>query len=378
MGVLIRDRNELQNGILDRLRSANLLTNLSAGRAAFVLAQIHGDHLAELYEALEINVSQAYVASANGPFLDLIAELFGLFRLPQQAALSIADERNVRFFVTSGTLAAVLPSKVIAVGTTITSSDGAITYQVLEAARFNDVATEVFVSVVSQSVGPTQNVGRGVLTSHNLGIAAVLVTNLAPISTAADVESDDQLRSRISDANLTRATANEASIREAANVVPGVSDIRVQPFRNGPGTVQLTIIPVSNAINPRLLALVRNNVEQVRGAGTIVDLRGPRFVPVEITIVLRFREDTAEGEKPDLRVRAKQAIVEYVASLKLGQTFIVQEMIQRVLDVSEKILEFETRSFVFRGRLQVFRNFVSDPDELLVPDPDVQESIQVL
>jgi uncharacterized phage protein gp47/JayE len=378
MGVLIRDRSELQAGILDRLREANLLTNLSAGRAAFILSQVHSDQLGELYEALEINTSQAYVASANGPFLDLIAELFGLFRLPQQAALSLADERNVRFFVTSGTLAALIPSKVIALGTTITSSDGSITYQVLENARFNDVATEVFVSVVSQDVGPTQNVGRGELLTHNLGIGALSVTNLAPIDTASDVETDDQLRSRISDANLTRATANEASIREAAHVVPGVSDIRVQPFRNGPGTVQLTIIPVSNTVNPRLLALVQNNIEQVRGAGTIIDLRGPRLVPVEITIVLRFREDAAEGDKPQIRILAKQAIIDYIASLKLGQTFITQEMIQRVLDVDELILEFETRCFLFRGRPQVFRNFQPDPDELLVPDPDLTEPIRVL
>lgn len=378
MGVLIKTREQLLADTLNRLRNTGLLTNLSVARAAFILSQLHADHLGELYEALEINTSQAFVSSASGAFLDLIAELFGIFRLPPQAGLTLASEKNVRFFVTSGTLAAKIPTKLIPVGTALTTSSGEPSYQLLEDVRFNDVATEVFVSVVSEDVGPSQNVGRGELSVHDLGVADVLVSNNSAIDTALDVETDDQLRSRISDANLTRATANTASVREAVNIVPGVSDIRLAPYRNGPGTLQVTIIPISNNINPRLLSLVQNSVEQVRGAGTIIDLKAPRFVPVEITIVLRFRNDTPEGDKPRLRNLAAQALLEYLGSLRLGQTFFVQEMIQRVLDVSEQILEFQTRCFKFRRRPQVFRNFLPDEDELLIPDQDREQPIRVL
>lgn len=378
MGILIKTRSQLLRESLDRLRSSNLLTNLAPGRAAYILSQIHADHLGELYDALEANFSQAFVSSAEGPFLDLIAELFGIFRLPQQAALALADERNVRFFVQTGTLASKIATKVIPVGTTLTTASGTPTYQVLEEARFNDVATEVYVSVVSEGVGPDQNVGTAELSEHSLGVADVLVTNEAALNTAADVETDEQLRARLADASLTRATGNMASIREAVNVIPGVSEVRLQPYRNGPGTVQATVIPVSTTIAPSLLPMVENSVEQVRGAGTIIDHRGPRFADVEITLLLRFREDTPEGLKPELRQQAAQALLDYIGSIRLGGTFFVQEMTQRVLSVSEQILEYQTQCFAFRGRPQVRRNFQTDPDELLRPDPSLEQPIRVL
>lgn len=378
MGVLIKTRDQLLSEMLDALRDRGLLTNLSPTRAAFILSQVHASHLGELYQALEANFSQAFISSASGPFLDLIAELFGLFRFPQQAAISLSTESNVRFFVTSGTLASKITSKTISAGTLISNTAGTVSYQVLETVMFNDVTSEVFVSVISEGVGPTQNVGKNELDTHDLGIADVLVTNDVAIDTATDIENDPQFRARLSDASLTRATSNTASIREAAVVVPGVSDVRIAPFRNGPGTVEMTIIPVSNSLNPRTESLVRASVNVVRGAGTIVDIRGPRFVSVEITILLRFTQDTPLGQKPNLRQGAQQAILDYLEELRLGQAFIIKEMIQRVLDTSDRILDFEIRCFAFRRRAQALRNFIPDPDELLIPDPTLEQPIRAL
>lgn len=378
MAVQIKDRQQLLSETLNALRSRGLLTNLAPSRAAFILSEVHASHLNELYLALEANVSQAYVSTANGPFLDLIAELFGVFRFSQQAAIALATDQNVRFYVATGTLAALLPSKVIPAGTTITTTAGTVIYDVLEDVFFNDVATEVFVNVISEDVGPNQNVGQNQLTVHNLSASGVLVQNLQAIDNATDIEGDDQVKARLADAMLTRATSNIASIREAASIVPGVSEVQLRPFRNGPGTIEVTVIPVSNSIGPRILSLVRASVERVRGAGTIVDVRGPRFVQVEITLVLRFRDDTPEGDKGNIRKQVQQALLEYLSALRIGQTFIVKEMIQRVLDVSENILDFETRCFAFRQRAQVLRNFTPDPDEILVPDQELEQPIRVL
>lgn len=378
MGVLIKTRAQLLTEILDALRDNSILTNLSAARAGFILSQVHASHLSELYTALEANTAQAYISSAAGPFLDLIGELFGIFRFPEQAALVLETERNIRFYVNTGTLAAVLTTKVIPVGTTITNSAGTISYSVLEDFTFSDTATEVFVSAISDGTGPDQNAGKNSLTVHNIGVSAILVTNRDAIESASDVETDAQLRARLSDAMLSRATGNMAAIREAINIVPGVSEVRLEPHRNGPGTVQATVIPVTNAANPRLLTLVKQNLEQVRSAGTIIDVKGPRFVPVEITLILRFQTSVEESRKTEIRRNATQALLGYLSSLRIGQTFVVKEMIQQVMDVSDDIMDFEVRSFAFQCRSQTLRNFVPDSDQLLVPDPNLDEPLRVI
>jgi len=378
VGVLIKTRTQLLTETLDALRDNGILTNLSAARAGFILSQVHAAHLSELYTALEANTAQSYISSAAGPFLDLIGELFGIFRFPEQAALVLETERNIRFYVNTGTLAAVLSTKIIPVGTTVTTSDGTISYSVLEDFAFSDVATEVFVSAISDGTGPDQNTGKNTLTAHSLGVSAILVTNRDALESASDIETDAQLRARLSDAMLARATGNMAAIREAINIVPGVSEVQLEPHRNGPGTVHATVIPVTNAANPRLLTLVKQNLEQVRSAGTIIDVKGPRFVPVEITIILRFQTSVEESQKAEIRRQATQALLSYLSSLRIGQTFVVKEMIQQVMDVSEGILDFEIRSFAFNCRSQTLRNFVPDSDQLLVPDPNLDEPLRVL
>jgi hypothetical protein len=162
------------------------------------------------------------------------------------------------------------------------------------------------------------------------------------------------------------------------NILSGVSETRIEPFANGPGTVRLTIIPVANAASADITTQAQANLEIVRGAGTRVDVRGPRFVPVEIVVLLHFTPQVPEGEKDNIRQQGVQAILGYLNVLRLGQTFVINEMIQRIMDIHEGILDLEIRCFAFRRRPQVPKNFVPDPNELLIPDPLMDAPIKVL
>jgi uncharacterized phage protein gp47/JayE len=378
MAVLIKNRDRLIGETLDALDDTGLLTNLTPGSAAFVMAEIASTHLADIYNSLEANTALSFVSTARGPFLDLIAESLQVSRLPEQAAIVLREERNIRFFVNTGTLAAALPAKVISAGSLVSTTDDSVEFQVLEDTPFNDVVTEVFVSAVSTGVGVDQNVGKNELIQHNLGVGGVFVTNNNAVSSAADIETDSQLRARIADAMLTRATGNLASLREAVNIIPGVSEVRFRPHVNGPGTVEATVVPVSNNPGERVKELARANVEQVRSAGTIVDIKSPRFVPFEIVIILRFRNDVGEGEKPQIRSDAVGEILNYLEELRIGQLFVVKELIQRVMDTDDRILDFDIRCFAFNRREQVVRNFAPDSDEIIIPDPRLEEPIKVL
>jgi uncharacterized phage protein gp47/JayE len=378
MAILIRSETQILNQMLDRIQGDGLLSDLAPGRSAFALAQTAAAEISDLYRSLNINTAQTYVTSARGAFLDLIADLFQIERRSAQPAVVLAEDRIIRFYVTTGTLAAVLPSKVIPTGTRIQTATGDVVFRTTTPAAFNDIATEVFVSAATTEVGSGQRVGVNELQTHNVGPADLLVNNTSAIANATDVEDDEPFRARVADAMLTRVSGNEASLREAGFIASGVSEVRIEPHVNGPGTVKMTIIPTTNQLAATTRAQVRANVELVRSAGTIVDVREPKFIPVEVVIVLKFRADANDSQKPTIRRRAVASILNYLDGLRLGQTFVLNELIQRVMDVSELIADMEIRCLAFRRRAQVLRNFIPDTDELFVPDPQLEEPIRVL
>ena len=378
MGVLLKNQEQIHRAIVNSLEAEGVLTDLAPGDTAYVLTQTIARELADVYRSTDLNTRLAYLSNSQGALLDLWGAVYGLTRRNETAATASKDSRNVKFYVNSGTLASKIPSKQIPGSSTITTDSGDPVFRVLADTPFNDVVSEVFVSVASTSVGTSQRVGKAALTTHNLGVSGVLVTNLAAISNASAVETDDQFRARISDALLTGVTANTASLLEAVNIIPGVSETRIEPFANGPGTVRITAIPVANAASPDLIFQAAANLELVRGAGTKIDVRGPRFVPVEIVVLLTFTQQVPEGDKPGIRTAAVQAILGYLNVLRVGQPFIVNEMIQRIMDVHEGILDLEVRCFAFNRRPQILANFQPASDELLTPDPLMDGPIRVL
>jgi uncharacterized phage protein gp47/JayE len=380
MAILIKTQEQIQSSILDSLEAEGTITDQSPGKVGYVLSQTIARELADVYRSTDLNTRLAYLTNAQGPLLDLWGAVFGIVRISEQAATASAASRNVKFFVTSGTLSGSIPTKVIPAGTQLSTAvgTGSPTYVTVVDTPFNDVAQEVFVTVSSTGLGVSQRIGKNQLVTHNLGDIGVSVTNQAAIANADDFETDEQFRARIADALLTGVSANTASILEAVSVIAGVSETRIEPFANGPGTVRLTVIPVANAANEDLLTQARGNVEITRGAGTRIDVRGPRFIPLEIVVILTFTPSVAEGEKDGIRSQAVDAILGYLNVLRIGQTFVINEMIQRVMDVNTGILDMEIRCFAFRKRPQVLRNFVPDPDEIIIPDPQLDQAIKVL
>ena len=378
MAVAIKSRDQILGEMLDGFASAGVVSDLNPSSVVFLVAQLAAAELADLYKGLEINQNLGYLTTARGPFLDLIADLPGVQRIGEQAAFVTAGEQNVRFFVASGTLAAELPSRVIPAGTEIRNSADTVRYFVLENTPFSAVAIEVFVSVVSQDVGPDQNVGAGELSAHSLQAGSVLVENRLAIATASGVEDDSQFRARIADSRIAVVTGNLTALREAVSGIPGVAEVRLASAANGPGTVDIVITPVTNAVPDNLINQATANLELVRAAGDVMDLRGPRFVDVKITILLRFFSTVGEGDKPAIRSRSEQAVLTYLDALRTGALFVANEMVQRVMDVDEGIQDLEVRRFCFRKREQVFKNFRPDEDELLIPDRDVAKPITVL
>lgn len=372
-----RTQEEILEIILEELEENTDLTGLSEGSAARNLAEIIAMRLGELYGDSEFNSDMAFLTRAKGIYLDLHAEAFGLTRIEAQPAISYASDKIIKFYCNTGVLKDHLPVGYIDSGTEIYNSDRSIVYRVATRAYFSDTDNEVYVTAGATVSGEEYNVGKNELTSHSLNQNDVLVTNMSAIRSGAGAETNDNLKYRISNAPLLLATSNLDAIKSTISIVPGVSDIIVTPYDQGVGSVGIKVVPTANVLTDNLVAQVSGLASSVKAAGDYLHVDGPDYCPVQIWIQLLFNQGVSDGEKNTLITPCENAVLNYMSELRMGQTFVVNEMIQRVMDVSDLILDMKVRCFNFRGRPQALRNFIPREDEVLIPDPDVDNPIQV-
>jgi uncharacterized phage protein gp47/JayE len=370
---------DLKSQARTRLEAGGVITNLSEGGAAKALLDITALQIADLYDALDFQVVMSRLSSASGVFLDMIGQSRGLPRGSAASAVVSRDDRVIRFFSnTGGPIKTLLPGARVAEGTLIYSTGSTISYQVSADAFPNDVQTEIFVSAVSVGTGATQNVGVGVLSSHDLGAGDVEVTNVEAIATAQDTESDANYRFRISRALAKAAGATEDAIRLAAFSVPGVASVTIRPFSDGIGTLEVLVVPVGNKFPTDTLRAINAVVRRAVAVGTRVRVKAPEPIATQLTIQLEFKKDVSSADRSQLREQVRQAVLSYMSQISVGGQFILNELIQRVLDVSDRILDMKVLLYRFRAQNHVLRNVQADADELFVPDDTQVNAIRII
>lgn len=368
---------ELAEEILEELEENTGLTALAAGSSAAVLVNIIARKLGELYGDMEFHNAMAFLSTSRGVYLDWKGEEFGVTRIEAQPAIAYAVDRIIKFYCTTGVLKDHIPVGYISAGTEIYNADSSITYRTASNFYFSDTDNECYVTAGALESGKDYNVGKGELVSHSLSAANVLVTNTAAIQNGDDVESNDNLRYRVSNAPLLLATSNMDAIKSAVSVIPGAADILVVPYDQGVGSVGIKIIPVANILTDDVIAQVTALAGAVKAAGDYLHVVGPEYCAAQIAIQLVFDEGVTDGEKAALVVPCENAILNYLASLRMGQIFILNEMIQRVMDTSDLILDMEVKCYSFRGRPQALRNFQPYDEEVFIPDPEADRPIEV-
>jgi len=369
---------ELEGEAIDELLQGGVLTNMTPGSRVRALVSVMTSRCGRVMDAVDINTAMKSATSSAGYFLDLIGSGVGVDRRDASACAVTKEDQNLRFYVSSGVLSDYLPSRIIPVNTTITDTAGSIVYTVTQDTEFGDGATEVYVSAIANGTGSAYRVGRGVLTSSSITDANVLVTNERGITNGADIESDDNYRYRILNHRASSATGNETAIRLAALSTPGVADAITQRHFNGPGTVDMLIIPVGNRTSDATLRAVAARVSAVSSGGDVVNVRGPRYVNITIDVRIDFTRSVPESDKAGVRSQVRNSITDYLDDIPLGGVLIIQELRARVQEASPKILDHEILCLGINGRAQILKNYRLFEDELFLPNPDVDAPIKVI
>jgi len=223
--------DQTKAAILDRMLNASPADiDKRQGSVTFDLLSPAAIELTLAYSELDNVLAFGFADTTYGAYLDMRAKEYGLTRKPAVKAVG-----SLTFSGPDGT---VIPRG------TLASTGGDNPVYFVTTAEATIASGSVTVAAEAQDAGAAGNVGAGVITTL-LGdlVGIVAVTNAKFFEGGVDAESDASLLARYYERAQRPATSGNANqYRQWALEVPGVSDAKVYPVWNGPGTVKVVLL----------------------------------------------------------------------------------------------------------------------------------------
>ena len=232
------------------------------------------------------------------------------------------------------------------------------------ARTFIEILTEEFDELYSQlDFGMTMS-----FVSTAVGRYLDLIGELLNCQREPD-ESDEDYRSRIINQVYAVAGANITAVRLAALSVPGVKDVIFREYTHGAGSFTCYVIP-SEGVQPSqtVLEQVEAAINETKAYGVYAEVRGPVLIPLDIKVRLIFDSGTGASEKTSIRQSVAREVQKYINELELGDTLIINELIQRMMDVSTRIQNVEIYSLKVNGISRYIHDVQIKSDEQFVLD----------
>ena len=337
MPLITRTKAEIMTRMKDRFTAAGFTAVNEVGSPENAIIEGLSDELAGVYRSVEYSHDALDLTKTSGADLDNFAAMFGLKR----GANTIAQDTsltNVKIFIdpvinkTAATLAGEynLNEITIPLGTVLTANT--VQYKTTAAATISGSETETFVPVVALGSGDIYNIEAGELVVHNLGSYPALTnlavflkcTNLLPISSGQNSETDSEFRLRVLNAHSTAATSNTFAILTAARSVPGVADAAIVPYIYGSGTLAVFIESTTPIVSPGLIRSVQDTVDTIKAGGTRVYVQYPDYKALTITIESILRTGADEDAYGAV---VKPAVVNYINNLPRGHSFVANDLL---------------------------------------------------
>ena len=358
MAFIRREFEEILDDALRQLTQQTNITQLAPGAKARALMEIISRQVSEQYQIFDSNLANSFLSTARDQALDLIGELVGLERLPPVAAGTVSGSANVRFYTEEANFGIINNSSdiIIPKGTRIWTTPSAIgandsiIYYVSEELTMLASASEWDVPTEAAQQGDVFNVGQDTLTNHEYSGYAdalngtLLVRNRAAITNGRSLESDEDFRYRISKQVTASERANETAIRLAALSVPGVADVETIAHVRGLGTYGAYIKSLDARVSDDLVESVQQAVDLVQSYGNRGFALKPREIGVEMELTLTMREDMTTRDRTDISRAVVGVVYDYANNLDIGEDFIVNEVVQRVMQVDDRIKNVGTAS----------------------------------
>lgn len=207
-------------------------------------------------------------------------------------------------------------------------------------------STGAFASAKALSPGRLGNlplpgllVGHGFTGYRDYLSNSLTVTNLKPIISGANEESETGYKYRISKAWTTSEAANDSAVSLAVTALPGVSNAIINRWVDGPGRFDVFLDSISPIVSDSLLDEAQTGINRVQAVGCMGYSRRPFEIGLELESLLRFYGTPTDEEKNQARVNALVAVSRYVTSLGIGSSLFLANLAS-VAKSSDSLIRF--------------------------------------
>lgn len=176
-------------------------------------------------------------------------------------------------------------------------------------------------------------------------------------------ETDDNYRARITNQVSVVQNANLISLRLKALQIDGVADVQFKRFTRGTGSFTCYVIPQVFPITNDLLIRVENVLDEAAAYGMNVEVKTSEYSPVDFTFNLIFHSKSTSLERQHIRNRVILNVTNYMKDLNMGSPIIINEVIQRVMETSEQILDMEFKQIIVGEKEYFIKNIEPSLEE---------------
>jgi phage-related baseplate assembly protein len=181
-------------------------------------------------------------------------------------------------------------------------------------------------------------------------------------------ESDASYKMRIVNQVYVVAGANLTAIRLKALSIEGVRDVIFKEYTHGAGSFSCYVITNDVQASRSILNAVEGAINDAKAYGIYAEVKTPVLIPVELMVRLIFSSDAGNAEKTTIRQNAARTVRNYFDNLVLGETLVINEVIQIIMDVSTKIKDLDIYGVTVDGTNRYVTNQTIKWDEKFVLD----------
>lgn len=390
----------LQGVTMNELVSGTNITRTTPGSKARSILQVVNRELSTAYQEFDVNMLRSFLPYAQGRFLDYLGDMLGVSRLGASRATVLSEEKLVRFYVESGTFGDLNSGSDIFIpsGTIISTLPGneGIVFRTSVGNMLLATESEVYISAHSVRDGEGANLGPGRLRFHGFTAyttgTGLKVSNSGPITNGTNVESDNNYRFRIANQTLASERANETAVRLSLISIPGVSDLVMRRYARGIGSFEVIIQTVVPNTPENVIDACQAAIARVQAQGVFGRAVRPRLTGMTFQVTVTWRQDATADDKTRISEGIKTAISDYVNNIAIGEEFIYNELIERIMSVSDKILNIGTARkaidliHVYREsklrdnklKEELIDDYKTAPDERVIIEPTSDKPILII
>lgn len=322
--------DQTKAAILDRMLGASPADiDKRQGSVTYDLLSPAAIELTQAYAELDNVLAFGFADTTFGAYLDMRAREYGLTRKP-----AVKSSGSLTFIGPEGTE--------IQRGTIASTGGDYPVYFVTTADATIGAGGSVTVTAEAQDAGAAGNVGAGAVTTL-LGdlVGIVTVTNASYFEGGVDAESDASLLARYYERAQRPATSGNANqYRQWALEVPGVSDARVYPVWNGPGTVKVVLLDDDKtAPDPSVVAAAQTYIDPAQDGtgqgvapiGAAVTVAGAVEVPVDVAVTVTLAPGATVAE---VQTQIETGVRAYLRSLAFADPLVrITRIANVILDI---------------------------------------------